>query len=137
MLNDARAVTVRDGIVYSSEKGGGFSVYTNDMVVSIDTEGVLPDELTLSQNYPNPFNPSTMIQFSIPQGFEALDVKLEVFNVLGQNVRTLANKPLASGTYQVGWNGLNESGNPVAGGMYIDRLQAGTEVLSSKMILLK
>ena len=137
MLNDARAVTVRDGIVYSSEKGGGFSVYTNDMVVSIDTEGVLPDELTLSQNYPNPFNPSTMIQFSIPQGFEALDVKLEVFNVLGQNVRTLANKPLASGTYQVGWNGLNETGNPVAGGMYIYRLQAGTEVLSSKMILLK
>ena len=137
MLNDARAITVRNGVVYSSEKSGGFSVYTNNLVVSIDSDGTLPNSFSLKQNYPNPFNPSTVIEFTIPQSFGTSDVKLEVFNVLGQHVRTLAETQLENGAYKVSWNGLNNTGNPVAAGMYIYRLQSGDKVLSQKMILLK
>ncbi len=138
MLNDARAVYVKDGVVYSSEKGGGFSMYKNDLVtVSTDSHNAMPDAFVLTQNFPNPFNPSTVIEFSIPQSFGTADVKLEVFNVLGQHVSTLANSPLESGIYQATWNGRDDSGIPVAGGMYIYRLQAGDDVLSNKMILLK
>ena len=137
MLNDARAIYVRDGIAYSSEKSGGFSIYTNDLGVSIDSDGSLPNSFALSQNYPNPFNPSTVIEFSIPQSFGTSDVKLEIYNVLGQNVRTLANTRLESGAYEVTWNGRNNSGNLVSAGMYIYRLQAGDQVISNKMILVK
>ncbi|NQV16581.1 T9SS type A sorting domain-containing protein [bacterium] len=137
MLNSARGITVRDGFVYSSEKEGGFSIYTNNLGVSIDSDGSRPNSFSLSQNYPNPFNPSTMIEFSIPQSFGSSDVKLEVFNVLGQNVRTLANTRLESGVYQVSWDGRNNSGSLVSAGMYIYRLQSGDEAISNKMILLK
>ncbi len=137
MLNNVRGIAARDGLVYSNEKEGGYSIYSNDLVVAIDSDGVLPNSFSLSQNFPNPFNPSTVIEFSIPQSFGTTDVKLEVFNVLGQNVRTLADTRLESGVYQASWNGRNDAGMPVAGGMYIYRLQSGNEVLSNKMILLK
>jgi len=135
--NEARAIFARDGLMYVSEKSGGFSIYQNDLLVSIDPDGTRPSDFSLSQNYPNPFNPTTMIQFAIPATFGTSDVTLEVFNVRGQNVRTLADAKLESGAYQVSWNGRNNSGELVAGGMYIYRLQAGTETISNKMILLK
>jgi flagellar hook assembly protein FlgD len=78
-----------------------------------------------------------VIEFSIPQSFGTSDVKLEIYNVLGQNVRTLANTRLESGAYEVTWNGRNNSGNLVSAGMYIYRLQAGDQVISNKMILVK
>ena len=105
--------------------------------VAIDSDNFQPQDFVLYENYPNPFNPSTVIEFTIPQSFGTSDVKLEVFNVLGQHVRTLAETQLENGAYKVSWNGLNNTGNPVAAGMYIYRLQSGDKVLSQKMILLK
>jgi hypothetical protein len=89
---------------------------------------------TLSQNYPNPFNPETVIGYALG---EASDVRLIIYNVLGQQVRELVNASQAPGQYSVRWDGRNALGAQVTSGVYIYRLVAGTQVEMRKMILLK
>lgn len=89
----------------------------------------------LNQNYPNPFNPETIISFSVP---ENASVTLEVFNMLGQKVRTLINSQVYnSGEWKVKWDGRNNSGDLMSSGVYLYRLNAGRFSASSKMILQK
>lgn len=107
-----------------------------NLVVGIDllTNGNIPREFAMQQNYPNPFNPVTTIKFQLPA---AEDVKLSVYNILGQKVRTLVNERLDAGYYQVVWDGLNEQGVPLASGFYIFRIEAGDFRMVRKMTLLK
>ena len=88
----------------------------------------------LAQNYPNPFNPSTSLRYTIPQN---ADVRLEIFNVLGQLVKVLVNEPQNAGVKTVVWDGTNALGNRVASGVYLYKLTAGNFVQTRKMILLK
>ncbi|MFQ5652940.1 MAG: T9SS type A sorting domain-containing protein, partial [bacterium] len=111
--------------------------YTNmkPVVTSVELlDDLLPKRFTLEQNYPNPFNPETSIQYSIPK---AADVKLTIFNVLGQRVATLVNKQQVAGNYLVQWNGQNDAGRPVASGIYVYRISAGDFVQTKKMLFLK
>jgi hypothetical protein len=94
----------------------------------------IPVAYTLEQNYPNPFNPTTTIGFSVP---EAGMVRLSVYNVLGQEVKTLVNKNKNAGNYEVTWDATNNRGEKVNSGLYIYRLQAGHQMLTEKMVLLK
>lgn len=89
---------------------------------------------TLSQNNPNPFNPTTRIDFSLA---ESGNVSLEVFNVKGQLVKTLVNERLSSGAHNVYWNGVDNSGLPVASGVYFYKLKAAQVNTLHKMLLLK
>ncbi len=89
----------------------------------------IPENFELSQNYPNPFNPTTTIKFSIP---EANNVRLSVYNILGQQVSELVNDYKSAGTYLVNWNAEN-----LASGIYIYRLEVGNFSISKKMTLLK
>jgi hypothetical protein len=89
----------------------------------------LPREYSLFQNYPNPFNPSTEIRFGLPQ---QSDVKIEVFNILGQKVITLFEGLLPAGFHSVHWNGSNSSS-----GIYYYRITAGSYGDIKKMTLLK
>lgn len=91
-------------------------------------EGI-PVEFGLSQNYPNPFNPSTMIQYQLPENSK---VTLQVFDVLGREVATLVNEQMEAGYHQVSFNASN-----LASGMYIYRLQAGDQVFTKKLTLIK
>ncbi len=100
----------------------------------IEVDLPLPTTFAVSPNYPNPFNPSTTINFQLP---EAVDVKLVVYNVLGQKVRTLVNKSMQPGHYKTTWNGLNDAGMQAASGIYIYRFEAGNFNKVQKMILLK
>jgi len=95
---------------------------------------LLPQSVGLSQNYPNPFNLSTVIEFQLPR---AADVKLEVFNILGQRLTTLVSGILAAGIYREAWNGKLESGRVAPSGIYFYRLRAGGESLIRKMALIK
>jgi hypothetical protein len=88
-----------------------------------------PYSFSLLQNYPNPFNPTTEISFSLPN---ASDVKLEVYNVMGQKVTTLLNRHLEAGHHSVVWDGSD-----AASGVYLYHLQAGDIVDTKKMVLLK
>lgn len=97
----------------------------------------LPTSYVLDQNYPNPFNPSTVIRYAIPLFHKNEKVKLEVFNMLGQKVRTLVNELLSASFYTVEWDGTNDLGKPVTSGLYLYRIEAGSFVQIRKMIFLK
>jgi hypothetical protein len=90
---------------------------------------LVPQQYELSQNYPNPFNPATTIEFAIPQ--ESF-VELKVFDVLGNEVITLANDNYSAGTYKILFNA-----DDLPSGIYIARLTAEDFVQTSKMLLLK
>ena len=109
---------------------------SNDSPTDVDERGEepLPYRFELSQNYPNPFNPVTTIQYSLP---ERSPVRIEVYNVLGQVVRTLVDGERSAGSYTITWNGEDASGAPVATGVYFYRFQAGEHVEKKKMLLLK
>ncbi|MDH4158064.1 MAG: T9SS type A sorting domain-containing protein, partial [candidate division Zixibacteria bacterium] len=101
---------------------------------TLKSTDLIPDRYALGDNYPNPFNPSTTIQLSIPT---AGPISLTVFNLLGQEVRTLYDGPIEAGNHEVVWNGDNEAGKPIASGVYFYRLRADGFEQSKKMILLK
>jgi len=100
----------------------------------------IPTEFAMHANYPNPFNPTTVIKYDLP---EASTVRLSVFNVLGQEVATLANSVVDAGYQSVLWNTENSNGVSLPSGIYMYRLQAtsltsGNEFVKvSKMVLLK
>jgi hypothetical protein len=88
----------------------------------------------LEQNMPNPFNPMTTIKYSIAQD---TDVSLVVYDVSGQRVRTLVDNHQRADVYKITWDGINDSGQRVASGMYFYKLVAGKFVQTRKMVLLK
>ncbi len=94
----------------------------------------LPTGFSLQQNYPNPFNPSTIIEFTVP---ELANVRLTVYNLLGQEVMTLVDQEMSAGVYRAAWDGQDRSGTPVAGGVYFYRLETDEFAETRKMVLLK
>ena len=114
-------------------ESGNFKV--KDGITSVAEESeVLPTVYELSQNYPNPFNPETTIKFSLA---ESQYVSIKIYNMLGQEVRTLMNEQRNQGSYNVLWNGKDNNGNQVSSGTYIYRIRAGEFVSTKKMVLLK
>jgi photosystem II stability/assembly factor-like uncharacterized protein len=100
----------------------------------------VPDVFALAQNYPNPFNPSTTIEYSLPQ---RSNVTLRIYDMLGQEVRTLTTGVTEAGTFKAVWDGRNNLGNTVSTGIYVYRMEAtpldGGNAFASfkKMLLLK
>ncbi|MCH7878192.1 MAG: T9SS type A sorting domain-containing protein [candidate division Zixibacteria bacterium] len=97
-------------------------------------EPIVPNSFSLSQNYPNPFNPSTKIRFSLPSSGQ---VSLEIFNILGARIATIASGQYPAGETVVEWNGRNDNGSIVATGIYFYLLISGSFVHTRKMALLK
>ncbi|NIM98103.1 MAG: M6 family metalloprotease domain-containing protein [candidate division Zixibacteria bacterium] len=95
---------------------------------------ITPSEYVLKQNYPNPFNPGTRIEYLVPCDGH---VELEIFNVLGQKIRTLVDEEKKMGLHVVSWDGTNDQEAFVANGIYFYQLRAEDFVNTSKMILLK
>ncbi|MCC7430093.1 S8 family serine peptidase [bacterium] len=106
----------------------------NVILSGVEDENNLPKAYKLSQNYPNPFNPTTTIEFAI---LESGKTELEIFNVLGQKIRTLVSEKLLSGSYKVKWNGTDENGKQVSSGIYFYKLKSGNFSETKKMVLLK
>ncbi|MCF8267670.1 MAG: T9SS type A sorting domain-containing protein [Ignavibacteriales bacterium] len=99
-----------------------------------DRETLAEISYDLSQNYPNPFNPETRISFSLgSSGF----VSVKVFNVLGQEIRTLLSAEKNTGVHSLLWDGKDNSGNPVASGAYIYRIESEGFISAKKMMLLR
>lgn len=107
-----------------------------EIAYSFEDAPILPVNYSLEQNYPNPFNPSTKIEFSIP---EKNTVSLTIYNILGQEVKSLFFGEMERGKMVVNWNGTNNNGAQVPSGLYIVRMNAGSSdfVSSKKMMLLK
>ena len=117
----------------------GESAYSNEdsaMVASSISELEVPISTTygLSQNYPNPFNPITIIKYQLPENTE---VKLNIYNIKGQLVKTLVNEKQDAKYYNIAWNGTDNYGKEVASGLYIYRIIAGDFIETKKMLMLK
>ena len=113
-LKDGESVTINDGTISKLRV----------------TSELIPTVYSLEQNYPNPFNPSTVIEFSLPE--DVSNVKLLIYNTLGERVAELVNTGLTAGRYSYTWNAQN-----IATGMYVYELRTDKFVAVKKMILLK
>lgn len=108
---------------------------TDKLFTDIEKEQELPsNKFGLFQNYPNPFNPSTVIKFDIP---ELLEVRLDVYDVIGRKINTILGETKPAGSYSVEWNGKDNRGKRVTSGVYIYKLKAGDFIDAKKMILLQ
>jgi immune inhibitor A len=104
-----------------------------------DNFATLPKSFELSQNFPNPFNPTTTINYALHNTsiIPAPNTVLRIYNLLGQEIRTLVDKKQIPGSYSIEWNGTDNMGRHVASGLYFYKLSRGTEKETRKMILLK
>lgn len=89
---------------------------TDDLIAMSEQDGAV----SLQQNYPNPFNPETEISFELSNPSQ---VVVRIFNVLGQEVRTLSQEQYEAGSHTLRWDGQDNLGNPVASGVYLLRLE--------------
>ena len=110
------------------------SEIVSTLIVSVNEARGIPSDFVLEPNYPNPFNPSTQITYGLPT---SSFVSLEVYNILGQRVRTLVADVQDAGYITVNWDGLDSHGDLVPSGTYIYRLRTPTQVMSQKMLLLR
>jgi len=124
------------------EDGEFFNFYTNgtDIIYTFlnGLTGIPDNELTASSklnlhSYPNPFNPTTTIEFSINNDS---NIELSIFNIKGQNIKTLANNEFAQGNHSVIWNGDDEFGKPVSSGLYYYTLNVNGKTEAVKKCLL-
>jgi len=130
--------------IVSDSIGTSDGWYIDDVQISLKPTSVpeepisIPTCFALHQNYPNPFNPVTSIQYAVgSRQTRPLHTSLKIYNILGQEVRTLVDEPKLPGTYQVIWDGRDDEGNDLASGIYFYRLQTGDSTEAKKMLLLK
>jgi hypothetical protein len=97
----------------------------------------LPRQAALRQNYPNPFNARTTIRYTLPAGTARERTTLRIYNVRGQEIRTLVNGIQPAGDHAVTWNGRDQRGQKVSTGVYFCRLQSGSLSRTRKMVLLR
>src|ERR1035437_10008016 len=127
--------TLIGSIGYKNITGISFS----PVVTSVKEKNPIPVAFNLIQNYPNPFNPSTTIEYSI---LKASNVKITVYNILGDVVNMIFNSFREAGSYRAVWNALDGIGNKVSSGVYFYELKSFTgsgqeSIQMKKMILLK
>jgi hypothetical protein len=93
-----------------------------------------PTDYALRQNYPNPFNPATQIRYDVPKPSR---VRIDVFNVLGQKIRTLVDEQKPAGSHTVLWDGRMDNGDLAASGVYTYRMTTGDFTQSKKLLLMR
>jgi len=109
-------------------RNGSFEI--TDIITAIENEQrTIPKNFTLEQNYPNPFNPSTTIQYNLTN---TSSVILEVYNILGQKVKTLVNTTQNAGVHSVVWDGTNDNNERISSGVYIYREIVHNQVTNKK-----
>jgi len=126
-----------DGVIIVSSNDANNPAVMIPLTVSASTSNedpVVPTVTKLEGNYPNPFNPETAIRFSTR---EAGPVRISIYNLKGQIVKTLVNTDMAAGSHRVIWNGKDESGRSVSSGIYMYRMETPGYSKTLKMMLMK
>ena len=133
------------GVVAIYELGMSKPAEINVIVPVSESDIELPFMTELLGNYPNPFNPSTTITFNVGRDAfmlsassqEDTHIRIDIFNIRGQKVRTLTDEAYAPGRYSVVWNGTDENGRFVGNGIYFYQMKTKDAIYTRKMILLK
>jgi hypothetical protein len=108
---------------------------SKDGVTAIDSrEGATPEMFYLAQNYPNPFNPETTVEFALPKPSH---VKLQIYNLLGQPIRTLIDEKIDAGFNSIKWEGRDDGGRQMPSGVYLYQMRAGSFVATRKLVLMR
>ncbi len=121
-------------VLISDISTGLYVVQFDPVVSSVADQVNVPEQFSLGQNYPNPFNPETTISYDLKA---ASQVVLQIYNLQGQEVRTLVNGRQAAGVKTVRWDGKNNAGRALPSGLYIYRIAAGNFSATRKMVLQK
>ena len=111
------------------DKGGIYALFYSE-----DEIELVPDNFEVLNIYPNPFNPTTNIEFSIPSKSH---VSINVYNLLGENIKNIADYDFNKGFHVVKWDGLDNRNNSVASGIYFVTIEYGSDLISKKVTLLK
>ncbi len=127
-------VGATDGIITELVYSDSFTVIFDLSNLAISNESIIPEIFALRQNYPNPFNPVTTIAYDVP---EMTSVRVDIYNILGQQVRTLINRSHEPGYYRIQWDGTNDYGKVLPTGMYIYSIQASGFTSVKKLVLMK
>ena len=128
------SVKATDGIDTVNITGVDRMVYVNRYDYLSTDDIVAPTDYALHDNYPNPFNPTTQIRFDMPiMG----DVRLTIYNMIGQKVKEYQMNGLSAGYHTLTWNATNNLGDPVSAGIYFYQLQTKTFTKTKRMVLLK
>jgi len=111
----------------------------NETAVEVDeivfeTGKMIPEDYFMDQNYPNPFNPETTIRYGIPENGK---VVIKIFNILGQEIKTLVDREQKAGYYEVKWRGLNKNNQRVGSGVYIYVIKVNSFIKIKRMVFLK
>lgn len=117
-------VSDNKGFISVGDLGGSSTVVAKD----------IPENYQLRQNYPNPFNPETQISYAIPV---TSNIEINIYNALGQKIKSLVNANESPGIYSVLWKGVDDNGQKVPSGIYICRMITGKQVFYQKMLLLQ
>ena len=117
---------------YDIKLVAGKQEYVEETVQKILSE--IPENFSLSQNYPNPFNPVTRIDFTLPR---TGDVSIVIYNLMGQQVKTLVAEKMKYGFHTITWNGLDQFGRSVSSGVYFSEMRTRGFRQTKKMLLLK
>jgi len=132
--NHKEDVSLDPGGRHRDEFGETDTLYSKVYTAIDHNTNSVPKDFELFQNYPNPFNPTTKIQFAL---VKSTKVKLLIYNVLGQKVRTLINGQIDAGVHTVVWDGRNDAGQSLGSGVYFYRVQTDKFSKTRKMILMK
>ena len=115
--------------------GNSAGAFNMEQGIGIESdENKIPTEFTLLPNQPNPFNPETKITYQLPR---SCYVRLQVYNSLGQMIRTLVDQNQTVGTFSTVWNGRNSGHELVSSGIYIFKIEADEYTMARKMLLLR
>jgi len=122
--------TIITSLMYASINGTEFGT----PVLKISNTDIKSDQFQLYSNYPNPFNGETTIEFYLPT---ASTIAIDIYNLLGQKVRTLWNGWHPAGQHQLGWDGRDETGREVVSGVYLYQLKTDTWRQTKKLVLIR
>jgi len=127
-----KTVVTPDGILWAGCEGGLSRL--NSVPTIIENTNMFPEGFALIDNFPNPFNPETKIRFTISRDGMAF---LDIYNIVGQRIRSLISGNMTAGIHIVQWDGRNDQGHKVSSGVYFARLKEGLNVVTHPMLIVR
>ena len=135
-MNEGTGTTLSDATSNGNDGTINGATWSDNTPLKIvdDNFQLMPQFFILNANYPNPFNPSTTISYDLP---EQAQVTLNIYNLLGKQIKTLVNHSQDAGNKIAMWDGTDNLGRQVSAGIYLYQIQAGEFNQTRKMLLLK